>query len=338
MKPEFISTGSHNWSIDHPVYRAIMDAIDWDWDIAIVPTRPLYDGPKPWLVFIEDWVTLYNPEIINGNTAGVDVLAHPKTAELRKKFDDPRFRGIVCHHRGTFQDLVYLGLTDKLFYMPYGVPTQSVNRIGLEEKLAFTFINSWRAGNGNFVPRGGELVCRAFKHLWDAGERGMFLNIVAEIPASIGLREFLLSCPNVHVVQHHVSHETMDFLMSQTDCLLLPSHRVHCNSLLMPMSYGIPVISSDGWGNEEYVLDGITGYRVRGVSGRVTWHNQVMREDYSRWRETLPAVDGVAQCMMKVMHDRDRLRTMGVNAAYYVRSIHTIERMKHALLTILGTP
>ncbi len=338
MKPEFINTGSHNWSIEHPVYRAIMDAIDWNSDIAIVPTRPFYDGPKPWAVFIEDWVTLYNPEIVNGKTAGIDVLAHPKTAELRRKFADPRFRGIVCHHRGTFQDLVYLGLTDKLFYMPYGVPTRERNNIGRGASVTFTFINSWRAGDGNFVPRGGELVCRAFKRLWDEGEQRMFLNIVAEIPKSVELRPFMLTCANVNVIQHHVTQSEMDALLRITDCLLLPSHRVHCNSLLMPMSYGIPVISSDGWGNEEYVLDGINGYRVRGVAGRVTWHNQVVREDYSRWRETLPAVDDVAQCMRKLMRDRERLRTLGENAADFARTIHPVERMKHALRAILCTP
>lgn len=51
MKTEFINTGVGNGSIDHPVYRAIVDTLeqmDCDSELALVPTRPFYGGAKPW--------------------------------------------------------------------------------------------------------------------------------------------------------------------------------------------------------------------------------------------------------------------------------------------------
>ena len=166
------------YTIDHPVYQAITRNLPDGWslvgqepaDLVMIPTVPDFDSHRPWIVFIEDWVTLYRGVLMNGSTVGFNPDTHPFTNELRARFSNPNFKGIFCHHRGTFDDLVRLNLTDKLYYIPIGYHRKDMNVIGDKPELTFTFINSWRAANYNFKNRGGELVMAAFRKLVESGE------------------------------------------------------------------------------------------------------------------------------------------------------------------------
>lgn len=331
------------WPGSHPVYHLIHQHPPYGWsidlpgddaaDLVISPTRPWYDGKRPWLVFIEDWVTLYHSDILNGATEGVDVARHPKTAALRSQFEQPTFRGIVCHHRGTFTDLVCLNLTNKLRYVPVGIPRQHRVPVGVRPEVTFLFINSWMNAHWNFRNRGGELVLRAFRELWQSGRRDLRLRVLCGIPPDTDPKEtnFALNCEGVQVLQHHVPDDQFTELIRTSDCLLLPSHRVHVHSVLMPFSHGLPVICSDGWGLNEYVTDGVTGFQVRGMYGVVTWHDQVMRENYSKWPQTLPMVAGLKERMVALADCRWLLSRMGMAAHQYVNDVHPIERQQGLL-------
>lgn len=331
---------------DHPVYQLLRDNPPDGWqfglpgddnaDLVVVPTRPWYDGKRPWLILIEDWTTLYNEDLLNGATGTVDVLNHPKTRALRTQFDHPNFKGIVCHHRGTFLDLVHLRLTDRLFYAPVGVPRRDPRAVSRPGHTSFLFINSWKAGDGNFTCRGGQLVLCAFRELWQDGHRDLSLKVCCELPAGLAsdLRQFALTCPGMAVLQHHLPNAELEDKVRESDCLLLPSHRVHVHSILLPFSLGLPVISSDGWGNDEYVIAGVNGFRIAGVWGKTSWHDGVLREDYSRWRDTLPAVAELKDRMLELHRNRPLLARMRRAAYDYANDVHPIARQQRLLQSI----
>jgi glycosyltransferase involved in cell wall biosynthesis len=331
------------WITSHPVYELIMSRLPpglertdnyLSADVVFVPTRPEYAGPLPWFVFIEDWVTLLNAAgVVNGKTAGLDILKHPALGGLRRKFATPEFRGIVCHHRGTFDDLAVLGVTDKLHYMPVGVPEAPAVPAGQRETLTFTCINTYLAGPTNFRNRGGELVLRAFDRLLEGGRRDIRLQVLSGIPDDCQAA-YVAHKPEVTWIPNHLYDADWRQRLEATDVLLLPSHRVHVHSILKPMSLGIPVVTSDGWGNDEYVVDGATGCRVPGVWGVTSWRQpgDVMREDYSRWPQTLEVgVRELSKKMAWLADNRGQVRRLGANAQRYVREVHSISRMQTAL-------
>jgi hypothetical protein len=346
MKRIHFATSAWFKSQSHPVYILLRDNPPEGWefgaatpevaDLVVVPTCPTYSGPKPWLVFIEDWVTLYNDHFINGSTAGKDVLAHPKTAALRRQFAAPNCAGIVCHHRGTFADLVHLGLTPKLHYVPVGLPPRDQLAIGTRPELHLTFTNSWMAGDTNFRNRGGEIVIRAFRELYQAGNTHLRLTLQCPVPGNVAPVEwdFLQSCPAIQVIWKDIEEAALHALIQTSDCILLPSHRVHVHSILLPFSFGIPVLSSDGWGNEEYVIDGSNGFRVRGVWGKTSWRDDLMREDYARWPETLSAVAELKARIMAFSDSRSHLQRCGDEAHDYVNDVHPIHRQRALLKRI----
>ena len=326
---------------NHPVYRSIIDHRPEGWDpcatedeadLVIVPTRPWYNGTKPWVLFIEDWVTLYHDDIVNGATGERDILHHPRTFALRILFGRENFRGIVCHHRGTFADLSYLHLTDKLFYFSFGIAKQIQADIGTHPTTRFVFINSYGAQHFNFTNRGGHLVLRAFK---DALKEcpDIHLTVCCAIPPGLSddLVSFIESCPSITHITGHLREQELYRLIADADCLLLPSHRVHVHSILLPFSFGIPVISSDGWGNDEYVIDGINGFRVPGIFGKTSWRNHILQEDYSKWPDTLASDEFVKDRIIQLHRDRRILKRLGREAREYSMDVHSVERMRRQL-------
>jgi len=335
------------WS-GHPVYRLMQDyppdgwiiaETNTDCDLTLCQTRPNCDGLGPWMVLIEDWVSLYHPEISNGCTGNEDVREHPRTAVLRERFTKPEFKGIICHHRGTFRDLVHLGLTDKLHYLPLGMPRRRAVNFTKAPSCVFTFINSYGQGSANFYNRGGDMVLRAFHELWQEGRRDLRLRFICALPDDLDplLTKWAWQCPDVTVKMQHLDDAEFLTEVEIGDCLLLPSHRVHSHSILLAMSYGLPVITSDGWGHDEYVIDGVNGYRIPGSWGWMTGHKDVMREDYSQAiivRDLMVA--GLKSYMVQLADDRALLARLGRNAYDYVNDVHSVERMQRAMGQILG--
>ena len=327
-------------SVDHPVYRLMADNPPDGWsyghqesesDLVIAPTFPWYEGSKPWFVCIEDWVTLYRNDLANGSTAGVDVLNHPKTTVLRELFSRPNFRGIICHHRGTFQDLAYLQLTQKLHYVPVGIEVRPIKTLGVGQPFKFVFINSWNRAQHNFKLRGGELVLRAFQKVCESSHPNVKLNIVCGIDTDPDLNHWVENCPSVEITRGHIDDAQLAYRIAASDCLLIPGHRVHVHSILYPFSFGVPVIGSDGWGMDEYIVDGVNGFRLKGVYGHTSWRDTVFREDYSAWEKTLPAVDDLAETMLRLAADRRLTFALGKNARDYVNDVHPVSRTKKLL-------
>lgn len=53
----------------------------------------------------------------------------------------------------------------------------------------------------------------------------------------------------------------------------LPSIRVHSHSLCEAISYGVPVITTNGWGIDEFIKHNKNGYIIEGFEN-LSWHNE----------------------------------------------------------------
>ena len=142
------------------------------------------------------------------------------------------------------------------------------------------------------------------------------------------MADFITKCQSVTYRPAHVEEPELIKAIMDSDCVLLPSHRVHVHSILFPFSLGKPVIGSDGWGVDEYIIDGINGYRVKGIYGVTSWRDDLMREDYSKWPDTMPSVDELA-CRMTILADEpEKIKSLSRAAHDYVNDVHPISRTK----------
>jgi glycosyltransferase involved in cell wall biosynthesis len=72
---------------------------------------------------------------------------------------------------------------------------------------------------------------------------------------------------NVRIIDKVISWEEMEQEFKTADIFLLPAHHTPSLAFLDAMSYELPVVTIDSWGNSEIVEDGKTGFVVSQPDG-----------------------------------------------------------------------
>jgi glycosyltransferase involved in cell wall biosynthesis len=139
----------------------------------------------------------------------------------------------------------------------------------------------------------------------------------------------------VRVINRFLPGEEMDTLLSESHIFLLPAARVHIVSLLQAMSHGLAVVTSDGWGIEEYVDHERNGLIVRGRYGKASWADKktgMLREDYDFMYTSDPeVVDGIVEAVSRLVEDHQLRKSLGHNARCDVETIYTMEQWNKGL-------
>src|SRR6202040_4269230 len=109
----------------------------------------------------------------------------------------------------------------------------------------------------------------------------------------------------VRTFNRFVTAEEMADLHARSHIYLLPAARVHILSLLQAMSYGLAVVTSDGWGIEEYVTHERNGLIVKGRYGKTSWADYragLLREDYQpMYTSDPPVVEGIVESVSRLV-------------------------------------
>ncbi len=269
--------------------------------LVFVPSVPFFLGQYPWVIEVEDFISLCFPYLHNGRTKNITISDSPYYPALKALLESPRCRAILSHVRATAESLPKAfkspALARKVHYVPMGVALpQLLPRRAPREQVNLLFTSSWHQDKDGFYVRGGLDVLHAFRGLACKYEqvRLVFRSpLPAGEPAELFERLVEETGGRVLALRNFVPAEEWRQLFCDTDLFLLPSARIHVISILEAMSYGLTVLVSDGWGIEEYVEDGRTGVIVRGRYGRVSWNDPVtgmFHEDYEPMYQPDPAV------------------------------------------------
>src|SRR5947199_5676853 len=123
--------------------------------------------------------------------------------------------------------------------------------------------------------------------------------------------------------------EEMAALHADSHIFLLPAARVHIVSLLQAMSYGLAVVTSDGWGIDEYIKHDRNGLIVKGRYGKVSWADHeagMLRENYEPMQTADPeVVQGLVEAVSRLVEDRLLRRRLGRAARQDVQSNYSLE-------------
>src|SRR5207248_10388909 len=134
----------------------------------------------------------------------------------------------------------------------------------------------------------------------------------------------------VRVINRFLQTDEMDALLAGSHIFLLPAARIHVVSLLQAMSYGLAVVTSDGWGIEEYVTHERNGLIVKGRYGVTSWVDEqagMLREDYEpTYTADAGIVAGLVEAVSRLVEDRELRRRLGRTARLDVQNTYNLEQ------------
>jgi glycosyltransferase involved in cell wall biosynthesis len=233
-------------------------------------------------------------------------------------------------------------IAKKVFYAPLGVrlpPRWQRHEEDEPEHLDLLFTNSWCQIPGNLRVRGGLDVLEAFGILKERYPR-LRLTLRTGLPSDLPERHHrFIERGWVRVISRFLPDEELAALHAESHIYLLPAARVHIVSLLQAMSYGLAVVTSDGWGFREYVTHERNGLVVPGRYGKTSWVDErvgLLREDYSPLFAPEPkVVRGLVEAVSRLVEEPALRRRLGRTARRDVETSYSLEHWNRGLKAAL---
>ncbi|QJW98254.1 glycosyltransferase family 4 protein [Frigoriglobus tundricola] len=315
-------------------------------ELVFLTSMPYTFGQNPWVIEIEDPTTLFYPLVQNGYTASQSLADSPYYPVIKAVLEADHCKAILTHMRSTAELIPALfeseAISKKVIYAPLGVRLpdrwQRHEPRADDEPIDLLFINSWCQVPENFYVRGGLDVLEAFAVLRERYPH-VRLTMRTALPTLSEYYHRVLEGGRIRVVNRYLSDAEMADLHATSHVFLLPAARVHIVSLLQAMSYGLPVVGSDGWGMEEYLDHEQNGLVVRGRHGTASWADPeagMLRENYEVMCTPDPeVVAGIVEAVSRLVEDPALRRRLGRTARATVRDRYNLEGWNRGLQAAL---
>lgn len=306
-------------------------------------SMPFTYGQNPWVIEIEDPTTLFYPLVHNGNTYHLDIQESPYFPVVKAMLESEECRGILTHVRSTAEMLPTLFRSEKInakvHYSPLGVKVpERWQRHEPSDQIDMVFINSWCQVPGNLYVRGGLDVLDAFEILHRRYPH-LRLTLRTHLPSLDQHYHRIIESSWVRIVDRFLTPAELEDLLADSHIFLLPSARIHVVSLLQAMSHGLAVVTSDGWGIQEYVEHERNGLIVEGRYGKVTWVDEqagMLREDYEPMYTPDPeVVQRIVSAVSRLVEDHALRKRLGHAARMDVEQRYNLENWNAGLKTLL---
>ena len=304
-------------------------------NLVFLPSVPFTYNQHPWVIEIEDCISLFFPYIHNGDTQNINFLKSPYYPILKALLESQNCRGIITHIHSTAIGIPKLFrnklLKNKIFHIPLGVhfSNRYANHSNPTNYIELLFTNSWHQNPNSFYLRGGLDVLDAFKSL-SKKYPNLRLTLRTLLPENLEKSYLnIIEKSNVRVIDKFLSKEEMEDLSIHSHIFLIPSARIHVVSVLTAMAYGLAVIASDGWGMEDYVKHEENGLIVKGRYGKVTWNDATegtLRENYHPMFSADPKIaDQLMEHISRLVKNPSLRAQLGRNARQTVKNNFNID-------------
>lgn len=318
-------------------------------EIVFLPSVPYYFGQVPWVVELEDFISLCFPFIHNGKTAQAQLSDMPEFPVIKAMLQMSNCKGIITHVKSTAENLPKVFgapcLAKKMFHVPMGVALpEGQSQLNTERKeVNLLFTSSWHQSNVGFFVRGGMDVLLAFQRLARKYDN---VNLIWRSPIPPGPPETLLNqltdeTGRIRIYRSFVAKDEYEKIFCESDIYVLPSARIHVVSILEAMSYGMATVVSDGWGIQDYVSDGHNGVVIPGRWGVVSWDDPktgMFHENYApMYQPDEKIISGLVDNISGLIENPDERRRLGANARRDVAEKFNFENWNAGFRRVLNT-
>ena len=149
-------------------------------------------------------------------------------------------------------------LAEKTDVVYWAVPKKEFAKSFNDNRVKLLFVNS---GNipGQFHTKGGKEALEAFSLVH---KRYPHVEMVVRSDVPSPIRKRCEQLGGLRIIDKVVPWEELEREFMTADIFLLPAHHTPMMAFLDAMSYELPVVTTDAWGNPEIVEDGTTGLLV----------------------------------------------------------------------------
>lgn len=298
--------------------------------------------PNDTMIEVEDWVTLFHWYFHNGHTVFQPAVKdYAETKVIKAMMDLPNFKCVLTHIKQTIQSLVAIfgdDIAHKFKYAPLGCPPLPDSKVCSRKTLNFIFHGSMNHTALHFGLRGGMYFLEAFRRIEERIPDIQFTIIYDEAPLRSGIPQYYQELISNHAkikwVRKYQTKEEFCHEMQQADIFVIPAFRTHSMSIGQAMARGLPVITTNGWGIDEYIKDGFNGLVATMPEHTNSWVDTegIMRENYLPPNQIEEqTVTGIMKHIAWCAENRDLVAAMGVNAKATWDNEITIEKRNKIL-------
>lgn len=273
----------------------------------IFSTGPLIPENKPWILKILD-----APFSMGGND--YKVFLNNKN-RIEQGLLSPHCKKIIVHTKRCFDQMdKYFSkkLMKKVVLVTPAIPGEPIKRNPRNDETTFLFLGSINNPD-EFLMKGGLEALESFKML-SSKYPNVKLIMRCKVPDNIKTK--YLDVKGIEFVEQKVPFEELQAIYLKSDALLMPGYGYFIMAFLEAFQYGLPIISLDTYGVDEFVKQGKTGFYVKPST-----HVPTEAEEYpanvrsKKFAESIMQIDSKvikALCdkMEKIIVDRELLENM----------------------------
>lgn len=237
---------------------------------------------------------------------------------LRRLLASDYCRGIVCYveagRRACLSIMGHDGLEAKVKVIPPAVPKRDFVKSFDDSKVKLLFVNSGNINTSqHFGVKGGKEVVEAFLRL---SQRYPNLELVLRSGMPLETSQRCRQARNIKVIDQPVPWPELEQEWKTADIFVLPTRVTPFGVFLDAMSYELPIVTTDVWGNPEMVEGGRTGFLVPKSDAGQYIRDSVVHLDSQEFqraveRTDLDLVEALVEKLSLLIEDRELRRAMG---------------------------
>ncbi len=222
----------------------------------VFSTGPLILEQKPWVLKILD-----TPFSLGGNDYNVFLKNKDR---IEQRLLSPYCKKIIVHTQRCFTHMSkYFSkeLMKKVELVIPAIPGEPVGRNAINRDRGITFLFLGSINNPDeFLMKGGLEALESFKQI-SSKYPDTKLIMRCKVPKNI--KDKYSSLKNIEFVEQKVPFEELQAIYLKSDVLLMPGYGYFIMAFLEAFQYGLPIISLDTYGVDEFVKEGKTGFYVK---------------------------------------------------------------------------
>lgn len=315
-------------------------------NLVLLPSVPYTYGQNPWLMEIEDTTSMFFPSLHNGKTSSLNIRDNQYYPIIKALLESKNCRGIITHIKSTADSIPLIfnnnRLDNKITHVPLGIKIPSKSRARKKNTtfVNILFTNSWHQNPVSFFLRGGLDVLESFSILREKYSN-IRLTLRTNMPEKLDIRyKKIIERCDVRIIDYFLSDSELQFLFNNTNIYVLPSARIHVVSILEAMANGMAVVVSDGWGIEEYVVNGWNGFVIKGRYGKTSWIDSetgMFKENYEpMFKPDSLVIKGLVETLSALIENKQLRERIGSMAKEDVETKFNINNWNNGLKKAFG--